>query len=113
MSMTIANRLKRITSKWGVESKSHTIEDVLEDLENGLPFGVKTEMVEIVPEQSVTKSTSWDDVHQKEMRGFVIEVNGNSDYLVNINGKDYKCKAEFDSVEDFQAKYKKVLAMSN
>lgn len=75
---------------------------------NSLPYeampagypGTKTEMVEIVPEQSVTKTSSWDDVHQNEMRDFVIDVNGDSNYLVKINGNDYKCKAEFVGDED-------------
>lgn len=93
--------LEALLRSWGREPKGTTVWQLLKEVLQNLPFGVKTEMVEIVPEQSVTKSTSWEDVHQNEMRDLVIEVNGDSNYLVKINDKDYMCKSEFVGGEDF------------
>lgn len=92
MSMTIANRLKSLASKWGIESKSHTIEDVLEDLENGLPFSVEKKMVEIVPEQSVTgelsdNSYTWEG-NIDDIGGIRLEAN--KEYCVIFNNVKYE-----------------------
>lgn len=102
MSMTIANRLKRIASKWGVESKSHTIEDVLEDLENGLPFSVEKKMVEIVPEQSVTGTIPQLNEGEPEFYSETnppteiasLKLKENASYKVVFNGKEYICETE-------------------
>lgn len=74
------------------------------DFEYGLPFGVKTEMVEIVPEQSVTgeRNEEMTDDDGKMIVGFAIDDlpecdipdNSNSKYTIIINGKQYTGTAE-------------------
>lgn len=52
---SIAKRLNKLAKMWGCNCRdSASIEDAIEDIVKNAPFGVKTEMVEIVPEQSVT-----------------------------------------------------------
>ena len=52
--MSIDKIIRKITKAWGGKTTGSGIADALNDLYNNIPFGTKTEMVEIVPEQSVT-----------------------------------------------------------
>lgn len=74
----------------------HNRFEVYHEKLNGLPYeampagypGVKTEMVEIVPEQSVTHVRLVGDRYQA---GFKLPIEGGKDYVVVINGTKYQC----------------------
>lgn len=91
--MTILESFKKWASRWGTEIRGDNIAEVISDFADNLPFGTKTEMVEIVPEQSVTVQ----ELNEFGI-GFVEAtypelIEGNK-YIVYFNGKKYECIAK-------------------
>lgn len=84
----ISENIRKITKAWGGKTTGNGISDALSDLYNNLPFGVKTERVEIIPEQSVTHVRLVGDRYQA---GFNLPIEGGKDYVVVINGTKYQC----------------------
>lgn len=83
----ISENIRKITKAWGGKTTGNGISDALSDLYNNLPFGVKTEMVEIVPEQSVTGVLE-DNYYSYE----TIKIPLRENYIVVFNGKHYNVK---------------------
>ena len=50
--MTILDSFKKLAKAWGIEPKGDNIADAVNNVVENIPFGVKTEIVEIVPEQT-------------------------------------------------------------
>lgn len=61
------------------------------DFEYGLPFGVKTEMVEIVPEQTITDGSDnggfWGYYANSSIQPFEVETD--KEYIVKLDGTEY------------------------
>ena len=101
---TIANRIQELAKLWGGTPRKSTIEDAIEDLVDNAPFGTKTEMVEIVPEQSVIGTLETDTNYDETKSFYTSDIDGttivqNKVYEVHFNGKNYKCEAvDFDEV---------------
>ena len=84
--MSINSEIRKIAKAWGVDTKGSSIKDALKDLRTNLPFGTKTEMVEIVPEQSVTGTEGSEQYNyhtENKIADFII----NKTYTIAINGK--------------------------
>lgn len=75
----ISENIRKMTKAWGGKTTGNGISDALSDLYNNLPFGVKTEMVEIVPQQGVMQIDEEGQLLYLIKDGFTIE-----------NGKEYK-----------------------
>ncbi len=95
--------LRALLEAWGHKPKGTTVWELLKEVWQNLPFGVKTEMVEIMPKQNA----EIDYISDEYANGFVdmdspeyfIE---NETYIVNFDGKDYNCKTFIvDTGDDF------------
>lgn len=90
----IGENIRKITKAWGGKTTGSGIGDALEDLYNNLPFAQKTEMVKIVPLQSVTteESDGWAYAELSPsdlLKGLMV----GETYTVQFNGTEYKCVA--------------------
>ena len=83
--------LKRILEQWGGYSDNISEAGVLEDLANNLPFGTVTEMVEIVPEQTITDGHDdggyWGYYANSSILPFELETD--KEYIVKFDGTEY------------------------
>ena len=107
--MSINSEIRKIAKAWGVDTKGSSIKDALKDLRTNLPFGTKTEMVEIVPEITKMYSNTAEGfyvgyVEYKETKAEQIGRNfpdkqliieGNR-YKVIFNGEEYVLTAKYD-----------------
>lgn len=83
----ISENIRKITKAWGGKTTGNGISDALSDLYNNLPFGTKTEMVEILPEQSVMQIDEEGQLLYLIKAGFTIE-NG-KEYEAVVDGVSY------------------------
>ena len=90
----ISENIRKITRAWGGKTTGNGISDALSDLYNNLPFGVKTEMVEIVPEQSVTT----DGDYEAQYCTYIpyTPLNNVESVTVMLNGTKYECPIWID-----------------
>ena len=90
--MLFHNFLRALMEAWGHKPKGTTVWQLLKEVLQNLPFGTKTEMVEIVPEQSVTQQGDAGDY----WRAYIDKANANSvikddnEYTIVFNGKSEK-----------------------
>lgn len=93
----IGESIRGITKAWGGKTYGSGIGDAIRDLADNLPFAVKTEMVEIVPQQSVTTSKTG-------MINIAEDFNliPNNEYSVSLNGKIYVETAKLVSTEQVE-----------
>lgn len=103
--MSINSEIRKIAKAWGVDTKGSSIKDALKDLRTNLPFSTKTEMVEIVPEQSATGE--YFPAEEGYPAGYslnmpmdigMLKVGGK--YTVVFNGKTYNVEATSRGSED-------------
>lgn len=89
----ISENIRKITRAWGGKTTGNGISDALSDLYNNLPFGAKTEMVEIVPEQSVTGEEQ-NGICMLMPEETLFTLTEGKTYKIVINGKSYEsvCK---------------------
>ena len=89
--MSKIKALNKLAKAWGIEPDYTSVPEALEAIAENPPFGVKTEMVEIVPEQSVTRNMPSDHsavyIHVIDSPSYKI-ING-SVYNVVLNEKSY------------------------
>lgn len=96
----ISENIRKIIRAWGGKTTGNGISDALSDLYNSLPFGTKTEMVEILPEQSVTQNRGGEGfwLNDGSLNGFIPTVGAN--YRVVINNVEYRCTGKDQSMGD-------------
>lgn len=95
--VAISKSINKIIKSFGgtPTHKTTDLDDCIEDLANNLPFGTKTEIVEIVPEQSITGSYDDDGGSATPMynadTGVSVDIKANKVYDVYFNDKKYTC----------------------
>ena len=93
--MLFHNFLRALMEAWGHKPKGTTVWELLKEVLQNLPFGVKKQLVEIVPEQSVTPNESYEGSHIKY--NIPTPLTDYNDVLnikkvtVKFNGKEYHC----------------------
>lgn len=90
--------LEALLRSWGREPKGTTVWQLLKEVLQNLPFGVKTEMVEIVPRQSVTKTSSLGGTCISS--AVDVELFVGKKYKVNLNGVYYDAEAKEGPADD-------------
>ena len=85
----ISENIRKITKAWGGKTTGNGISDALSDLYNNLPFGTKTEMVAILPEQSVTGHAIGNGWYGSLFPTEISLVEG-KEYTIVINGEKRK-----------------------
>lgn len=80
--------LRALLEAWGRKPKGTTVWELLKEIIEGLPFGVKKQLVEIVPEQSVTKGEG-----NVKITASIPPVIG-KEYTVLVNGQKHKIEAK-------------------
>lgn len=87
---TIAKQLNKLANMWGCGCRNRaSIEDALEDIVQNAPFGTKTEMVEILPEQSMTDEKVNNGWYGRQFLTELSLVKG-KEYIVIVNGEKRK-----------------------
>ena len=86
--MSINSEIRKIAKAWGVDTKGSSIKDALKDLRTNLPFSTKTEMVEIVPEQSATGELN--SSVNLYITSILIDGETGKTYTVKINDTTYQ-----------------------
>ena len=95
--------LRALLEAWGHKPKGTTVWELLKEVLQNLPFGTKTEMVEIVPEQSVTGEFNEEDgVNSISLETNIpLEQRDNLKSLeVTFNGVKYECDFIIDEYGD-------------
>lgn len=91
--MTILESFKKLATAWGIEPKGDNIADAVNNIVDNAPFGVKTKMVEVVPEQSVTVN-EWCNNGEDVM---AFPAKHNTKYTVEFDGVKTECISWGDS----------------
>lgn len=94
----ISKNIRKITKAWGGETTGSGIGDAVRDLYDSLPFSVKTEMVEILPEQSVTGELK-SGRYYTTISPSPFELAIGKKYKVAINGNTYNVNGEKREME--------------
>lgn len=82
--------LEALLRSWGHEPKGTTVWQLLKEVLQNLPFGVKTELVEIAPEQNYTfEVDEQGDYISTTYINAVLELG--KEYIVNWDGTKYTC----------------------
>ena len=100
----ISENIRKITKTWGGKTTGNGISDALSDLYNNLPFGTKTEMVEILPEQSVRGSliAPANMVYTDKIDTSIAFTEGKN-YKIVFNGIEYNFVAKSDGSKIYVA----------
>lgn len=94
--MSINSEIRKIAKAWGVDTKGSSIKDALKDLRTNLPFGTKTEMVEILPEQSVTgeaRNGMYGVIRREGFESNTFVLSKGKKYIIVLNGKTYESES--------------------
>lgn len=83
----ISENIRKITKAWGGKTTGNGISDAVRDLAENLPFGTKTEMVEILPKTSVSVRQSGNR-YTGGMNDLVV-ITPSKNYKVIINGAEH------------------------
>lgn len=85
--------LRGLLEAWGHKPKGTTVWELLKEVLQNLPFGVKKQLVEIVPEQSVTATAENGECASLEnILDIPKEIISSTEKInVTINGKKYEC----------------------
>lgn len=92
--MAYTNLFRKLANAWGIKTEANTEYGALEAIAENPPFGTKTEMVEILPEQSFTDN--YDNEEESFYGGtydyFLLNVESGTEYTFIINGNKYSNK---------------------
>lgn len=98
--MAYTNLFRKLANAWGIKTEANTEYGALEAIAENPPFGTKTEMVEIVPEQRVTSQSTNEDtgvvMASTSSREALppIRLKENTKYIVKFNGVEYICNSK-------------------